>query len=346
VLAMAGEGDFLLLAQAENVPTTETGAAPEKAQDPAPAAPKEQAPPQTTGQEAAQQPVAQGSARSELDFRYRISADALKFQMAGAAQKAGIDLDADRVEVKASDAQEKNWAVTLPVSTENAGKILQQLQTDFANTPVYPSASKIGSKVAADMQQTAIMAMVLSFLGIVIYLWVRFQRVAYGLAAVIATVHDVLVTIAVIALTHWLEPFMGWLLVENFKISLTVIAAFLTLIGYSINDKIVIFDRVREVRGKSPHLSLAIINESVNQTLSRTILTGGTVLVSLLVIYIFGGQGIRAFAFTLLVGIVVGTWSSIYIGAPALLWLAEGVAKTPETKPAADKLAKVPAERA
>jgi SecD/SecF fusion protein len=342
---MAGAGDFLLLAQAA---VGQADPAPGQAKDAkeTPATPAGESGKSSLEQTAEAQGASpeRGRSKAEVSFRYSMSETALQFHIIEAAQQAGFDLQADRIPVKALDADGKKWSIELPVPPAQAERILQSLQADIASTPVFPSASKIGSKVAANMQQTAVMAMLLSFLGIVIYLWIRFQRVAYGLAAVIATLHDVLVTVAVLALTHWMAPILGFLLIENFKISLTVIAAFMTLIGYSINDKIVVFDRIRELRGKSPHIDLALVNEAVNQTLSRTILTGGTVLVSLVVIYIFAGQGIRAFSFTLLVGIIVGTWSSIYIGAPVLLWLAEGVKGVPESKPAGEKVTAASAE--
>jgi SecD/SecF fusion protein len=199
--------------------------------------------------------------------------------------------------------------------------------------------------VAADMQEKAVMAILLSLLGIVIYLWIRFQRVAYGLAAVIAVIHDVLITLGVVALSYWLSGALGFLLVENFKISLAVIAAFLTIIGYSLNDTIVTFDRIREIRGKSPHINMGMVNDSVNQTLSRTLLTAGTTLATIVVLYMVGGQGIRGFAFAMLVGVVVGTYSSVYIAAPVLLWLTEGGKKAPAQQPVGEKLGAAPVER-
>jgi len=103
-----------------------------------------------------------------------------------------------------------------------------------------------------------------------------------------------------------------------------VVAALLTIVGFSINDTIVIFDRLRELRGKASYVTADMIDKSVNQTLSRTILTSGTALLATLILYLFGGQGIHAFAFTMLVGIITGTYSTIYIAAPLVLWLQEG----------------------
>ena len=147
---------------------------------------------------------------------------------------------------------------------------------------------------------------------------------SWGIAAVAALLHDTLVMLGAVALSYWLAKPLGFLGVEEFKISLTVIAAFLTLIGYSINDTIVIFDRIREIRGKNPNISAETIDAAVNQTLSRTILTAGTTFITVLVIYIGGGPGIHAFAFSMLIGVISGTYSTVFVAAPMLLWMMGG----------------------
>ncbi len=178
------------------------------------------------------------------------------------------------------------------------------------------------NRVAGDMQQKAIAALLVSLIFIVAYIWFRFQKLSYGLAAVIALLHDVLITLGIVALCHWLAAPLGFMLIEDFKIDLIMVAAFLTIIGYSLNDTIVVFDRIREVRGKSPRLTSAMVNTSVNQTLSRTLLTSSTTLLTIALLYFFGGAGIHGFSFALFVGIVVGTYSSIFIASPVLLWIA------------------------
>jgi SecD/SecF fusion protein len=110
-------------------------------------------------------------------------------------------------------------------------------------------------------------------------------------------------------------------MLTDFKINLPMIAAFLTIVGYSLNDTIVVFDRIREVRGKNPRLTTQMVNQSVNQTLSRTLLTSVTTLVVVVVLYVMGGEGLHGFSYCLFVGIVVGTYSSIYVASPVLLWL-------------------------
>ena len=110
-------------------------------------------------------------------------------------------------------------------------------------------------------------------------------------------------------------------MVEEFKISLPIVAALLTIIGYSLNDTIVVFDRIREVKGKNPLLTVDMVNQSINQTLSRTLLTSLTTLIVVIILYFLGGEGIHGFAFALLVGVFVGTYSSVFVASPILLWL-------------------------
>ncbi len=216
-----------------------------------------------------------------------------------------------------------DWIVSIPFDANKTTEITDKLRAKLQSQPVFQSVSKIESRVATEMQQRAIAGLLLSLVFIVAYIWFRFQRIAYGIAAVIALIHDVLITLALIAISHWLFQPFGFLLIEDFKVSLTIIAAFLTIIGYSLNDTIVVFDRIREVKGKSPNLTEKMINASVTQTLSRTLLTSSTTIIAILLMYIFGGEGIHGFAFCLLVGILVGTYSSIFVAAPILLWFVK-----------------------
>ena len=143
----------------------------------------------------------------------------------------------------------------------------------------------------------------------------------FGVAAVVALVHDVLITIGAIAISAYVANALGFLLIDEFKINLTIVAALLTIIGYSVNDTIVVFDRIREVRGKSPDVTTEMVNLSINQTLSRTILTSFTTLIVTIVLYMMGGSGIHGFAFAFSVGIIVGTYSSIFVASPIMLWM-------------------------
>src|SRR5215475_12545284 len=164
----------------------------------------------------------------------------------------------------------------------------------------------VGPKVGAELRQQAIWVTLLALAGMLVYIAFRFEWV-FGAAAVLAVFHDVLITLGFFSLLH-------------FEISLTVIAALLTLVGYSMNDTIVIFDRVRENNRLLRKMPFAdVVNKSINQTLSRTILTSGLTFLTVLVLFLMGGQVLRAFSFALVVGIVVGTYSSFGLAAPIVV---------------------------
>jgi preprotein translocase subunit SecF len=164
----------------------------------------------------------------------------------------------------------------------------------------------VGPKVGAELRRQAIFVTLYALAGMLVYIAFRFEWV-YGAAAVLAVFHDVLITLGFFSLLH-------------FEISLTVIAALLTLVGYSMNDTIVIFDRIRENNRLLRRESFAdVVNKSINQTLSRTILTSGLTFLTVLVLFLMGGQVLRAFSFALVVGIVVGTYSSFGIAAPLVV---------------------------
>jgi preprotein translocase subunit SecF len=164
----------------------------------------------------------------------------------------------------------------------------------------------VGPKIGAELRQQAVLATLYALGGMLVYIAFRFEWVS-GVAAVIAVLHDTLVTV-------------GLLSIFDFEVSLTVVAALLTLVGYSMNDKIVVFDRVRENLKLMKRETLAnLINVSINQTLSRTVLTGGLTLLSAICLLIFGGPILRGFAFAFVVGIIVGTYSSIFIATPIVV---------------------------
>jgi len=190
------------------------------------------------------------------------------------------------------------------------------------NPPKLQKVSNFDAQVAGEMQQDALMALGLSVVVIMGYIWLRFGNLKYGTATVVAMLHDTLLVIGFIGLSHFIgKTHIGtdFLLVEPFRVNLTLVAAVLTVMSYSMVDTIVVFDRIRENRGKYGHVDPQIIDDSVNQTLSRTLLTAGTTVMTLFVMYIFGGPGIHGFTFVMLVGILVGTYSSIAIAAPILL---------------------------
>ena len=164
----------------------------------------------------------------------------------------------------------------------------------------------VGPQVGAQLSKQALLATIYSLAGMLVYLWFRFELI-YGVAAVVAVFHDTLITIGAFSLTDQ-------------EISLTVIAAILTLIGYSMNDTIVVFDRIRENLRQVRREPLAdVVNRSINQTLSRTVLTSGLTFLTALSLYVFGGEVLHGFAFALVVGILIGTYSSIAVAAPMLV---------------------------
>lgn len=169
------------------------------------------------------------------------------------------------------------------------------------------SAEVIGPKIGAELRNKAVLATLYALGGMLVYLAFRFEF-SYGLAAVIAVFHDVIIT-------------LGLFCLFDKEISLNVIAALLTLVGYSMNDTIVVFDRIRETLTMSrKDAFVKVVNDSINQTLSRTVLTSGLTFISALSLLIFGGPVLNGFAFALVVGIIVGTYSSIFIASPVLIW--------------------------
>jgi preprotein translocase subunit SecF len=186
-------------------------------------------------------------------------------------------------------------------------EVLSALQQDFFTSNfVVRNVEIVGPQVGSQLRHQAIMATLYSLAGMLVYLWFRFEMI-YGVGAVVACLHDTIITV-------------GFFSLLDKEISLTVIAAILTLIGYSMNDTIVVFDRIRENLKLMRREPLAdIVNKSINQTLSRTILTSGLTFLTVLSLYIFGGEVLRNFSLALVIGILIGTYSSIAIAAPMLV---------------------------
>jgi preprotein translocase subunit SecF len=191
----------------------------------------------------------------------------------------------------------------------DAQRVLQALQTSYAANAVVESSSEVvGPVVGGELRRKAILLTLLGLFFQLIYIGIRFKGAVWGAAATIAVFHDVLVTLVFLALF-------------GYEITLNVIAALLTLVGYSVNDTIVIFDRAREnLRQRRKDPLRTILNDSLNQTLSRTIISNGTTFLSVLALFLFGGEVLRGFAFTMVVGILVGTYSTIYIASPIVNW--------------------------
>lgn len=192
--------------------------------------------------------------------------------------------------------------LNLPASVTSAIK-----DNFYAGAFTVLSVESVGPKVGRELRDRAQNAVLFSLLGMLVYIAFRFQPI-YGVAAIIALFHDVFLTVGFFSLT-------------GKEISLTVIAALLTLVGYSINDTIVVFDRVREnLRLMRRSDFLTVVNASINQTLNRTILTSGMTFLAVFSLFMLGGEALSGFSFALVVGIIVGTYSSIAIASPIVLW--------------------------
>jgi preprotein translocase subunit SecF len=190
----------------------------------------------------------------------------------------------------------------------SAKSVLGALAASYPENPVVEHSTEIvGAVVGGELRQKALQLTVLGLLFQLIYIAVRFQGGIWGVAAAFAAVHDVLICVGLLGFSHY-------------EITLNVIAALLTLVGYSVNDTIVVFDRVREnLRQKRKDSLAKILNDSVNQTLTRTLISNGTTLLAVLGLYLFGGEVLRGFGFTMVVGILVGTYSTVFIAIPLVL---------------------------
>ncbi|MDR3740911.1 MAG: protein translocase subunit SecF [Terracidiphilus sp.] len=211
-----------------------------------------------------------------------------------------------------NQASSNEVLISLPEETNESAldtgreRIESALHAHYGNPFAVRNVQVVGPTVGKQLEKQATLATLYSMVGMLIYLWFRFQLI-YGVAAVVACFHDTLITVGAFALT-------------NQEISLTVIAAILTLVGYSMNDTIVVFDRIRENLRLSRREGLAdVVNRSINQTLSRTVLTSGLTFLTVLSLFIFGGEVLKGFSFALVVGILIGTYSSIAVAAPMLV---------------------------
>jgi preprotein translocase subunit SecF len=226
--------------------------------------------------------------------------------------------------------------VRLPQVAQEQGASLEQggrqalslLETANLGAFEVRSTESVGPVIGADLQRKGIYATILSLLGITAYIALRF-RFSFGVGAIVATLHDVLVVLA-------------FLTFFRYELSLNVVAAVLTITGYSVNDTIVIFDRVRENFKSMRRDSLeSVVNTSVNQTLGRTVITAGTTFLSVLALYVFGGEVLEGFAFAMLVGIVSGTYSTVFIAA-AIAIILSGQKRTRRTTELAPQPAPTP----
>jgi preprotein translocase subunit SecF len=215
--------------------------------------------------------------------------------------EAGFQVD------KVSEEPNNNQMV---VSIGIADWIKENLRTKISNNSfTVLKEDRVGPKIGGELKRDAVLALFFALVAILFYLGFRFKFI-FAIGAVAALFHDVLITLGLYAALYGLIPGL------NLEIDLTIVAAFLTLIGYSVNDTVVVFDRIREnLKLHKSRPLFDIVNSSMSQTMSRTILTGGATLLTLLVLLIFGGEVLRAFAFTMFFGIIIGTYSSIFVAS-------------------------------
>ena len=186
----------------------------------------------------------------------------------------------------------------------------------------YRRVEVVGPKVSGELARDGVIAVLMALAGVMLYIWFRFEW-QFAVGAVAALVHDVTITIGIFAFTR-------------LEFNLSIIAALLTIVGYSLNDTVVVYDRVRENMRKFKKTPLPdVINKSINQMLSRTILTSLSTLVALIALYVLGGEVLRGFTFTMIWGVIIGTYSSVVIAAPLLIWLNAKLIDTDEPREAA-----------
>ncbi len=245
-----------------------------------------------------------------VQFEQRISDGVVRDAIAG--------LPGEEVVQGYGDPADNQMLIRLPQSGPEEGTSLEEgakavvaaLEQANVGKLTVIGQELVGPVIGRELQQRGINAFIFAMAGILVYIGVRF-RFSFAVGAIIATAHDILVTLA-------------FLVFFGYELSLNVIAAMLTITGYSVNDTIVIFDRVREnLRFMRRDKLENLVNTSINQTLGRTVITAGTTFLAVLALYVFGGEVLRGFAFTMLVGIVSGTYSTVFIAAPIALLISE-----------------------
>jgi preprotein translocase subunit SecF len=252
-----------------------------------------------------------GGSLVQLKFEKPVKNDLHKIRSAVASLNYGTP------EVKSIGAESNNeLQITIKKKSADLTKIGEELkgaiQKNYPENPFQVRRYEtVGPKVGGELKWDAIISLTLALIAILIYIAFRFQ-ISFGVACLIPLFHDVIVTAGVFS-------------VFNIEFSLTLVAALLTIVGYSLNDNVIIFDRIREnmKAGTKNKTFYQIINDSINQTLSRTIITSGITFVVITLLYIFGSEAIKDFSLAMMIGVVIGTYSTIYIASPILLWWHE-----------------------
>ncbi|MCL2646918.1 MAG: protein translocase subunit SecD [Phycisphaerales bacterium] len=263
-----------------------------------------------------------------------------------------IAVGPDGKPVEATENDDRPLTRAVVVSVDEAHRYVESAETDWrlkvaatewtimqgalARESLFQGVTTFDAVLANKAKTDAVTAIVLSLMLIVVYVWIRFGGIRYGIGAIVSLMHNAILAVAAtVAAKYLAETRLGhFLLLEDFKINLTMIAAYLTVIGYSVNDTIVIFDRVRELRGKSQApLSAKLINEAINKCFGRTVWTTFTVFIVVLIMYIWGGTGIRGFAYAMLIGVLGGAYSTLAIASPMLLAASSSADKANANKP-------------
>jgi preprotein translocase subunit SecF len=243
----------------------------------------------------------------EVGFRQAPNLDQLRNQINGLAlgdatlQEFGSPTEIAIRLPRQGDGNEK-------LTQQAVNKVQESLRSTYSKDVSFRRIETVGGKISAELFRDAALAMTLAMLGIAIYIWLRFEW-QFGAGALISLIHDVAIT-------------LGFFAITQMEVNLSIVAAFLTIIGYSLNDTVVVYDRIRENLKKHRKMAIEdLLNLSVNETLSRTIITSLCMALSLLALILFGGEVIRGFTAAMLLGVAIGTYSSIYIAAPMLIWM-------------------------
>jgi len=246
-----------------------------------------------------------------VDFKggtlIEIRSENIKIQISEIRQSL-LKMDLGDVTVK-KFGKEKDYLVKIEKNNSNdenfIKKINDQLSSDLGTVVNFRRVENVGPKVSSELLKAGLLAISLSLAAMLIYIWIRFEW-QFSLAAILAIIHDVIITVGIFSFL-------------SYEINLSIVAAILTIVGYSMNDTVVIFDRIRENLKKYSKISISeISNISTNETLSRTLITSVTTLLALFSIYIFGGAILKGFSFAMIIGVIVGTFSSIFVATPVL----------------------------
>lgn len=240
------------------------------------------------------------------ELQYRFDSTITEGQIRDALVAGGVD--AEVTTLRSEDAEHPDWMVKLGAEVENEQSTVNGIfdRSFPGNTYEVRSMHKIGPRVGEELKWDATWSILWAMFFIVIYITVRFEFM-YAVGALLALVHDILITLGIFS-------------IFQVEISLPIIAALLTIVGYSLNDTIVVYDRIREnVKRMKGTDFISVVNESINQTLSRTLLTSLTTLIVVVILFVFGGETLHNMVFALMLGVIVGTYSSIFVASPVLI---------------------------